>query len=62
MTSRKSQIDKFREAAREHGADFDESKFDQALRKIASKDAKEQSEALKDLADQIGQTDAKPKR
>lgn len=32
----KPQLDRFKEAAREHGADVPEAEFDRALRKVAS--------------------------
>ena len=31
----KSQLDKFKQAAREHGADEDEARWDERLRKVA---------------------------
>lgn len=39
-TSRKSQVDKFREAARELETDDSEERFDQMLKKIAKAPAK----------------------
>lgn len=35
MEVEKTQADKFKEAAREHGADEDESRWDERLRKVA---------------------------
>lgn len=35
MTEQKSQADKFKEAAREHGADEDEARWEERLRKLA---------------------------
>lgn len=37
ISANKSQLDKFKEAARELGADEDEQKFDKALRKMRQK-------------------------
>jgi DNA-binding transcriptional regulator GbsR (MarR family) len=50
---KKSQIDKFRETARELGADEDESKFEATLRKVAKGEPK----ALDEMADKLGQKD-----
>jgi len=33
---KKSQLDKFKEAAREHGADEDEARWDERLKKVAN--------------------------
>jgi hypothetical protein len=35
MTDKKTQADKFKEAAREHEADEDEKRWDERLRKVA---------------------------
>lgn len=35
MTEKQSQADKFKQAAREHGADEDEGRWEERLRKIA---------------------------
>jgi hypothetical protein len=35
MTEKKTQPDKFKEAAREHGADEDEKRWEERLRKVA---------------------------
>jgi hypothetical protein len=35
VTNGKSQSDKFKEAAREHGADEDESRWEERLKKVA---------------------------
>ncbi len=49
----KSQIDKFKEAARALETDEDEAKFNAALRKVAKADPK----GLGELAEMLGQTD-----
>lgn len=58
MASKKPQIDKFREAAAELGDDLDEAKFDATLRKMAHGTPKEQSEAMDEMADMLGQKDS----
>ena len=35
MNADKAQLDKFKEAAREHGADEDEARWDERLKKLA---------------------------
>ena len=52
---KKSQIDKFRDKARELGADESAEKFDAALRKVAT--AKPDPKAMDELAEMIGQKD-----
>ena len=54
---RSSQLAKFKEAAREHGADESEDTFNSALKAIAIK--KGVPEALERLADDLGQNDPK---
>lgn len=36
VTPKRGQLQRFKEAAREHGADVSEAEFDRALRKVAS--------------------------
>lgn len=50
---KKSQIDEFRDTAREIGADDNEANFDAALRKIAKGDPK----AMDKMAEKLGQKD-----
>ncbi len=59
MTAKKSQIEKFREKAREVGVDENEAKFGAALRKMAHGTPKEQQEATDELADMLGPNDPK---
>lgn len=51
--AKKSQIDKFKDAARDIGADDNEANFDAALRKVAKGDPK----AIGEMANKLGQTD-----
>jgi hypothetical protein len=51
--AKKSQFDKFKDAARDIGADDNEANFDAALRKIAKGDPK----ALDEVAKKLGQKD-----
>lgn len=53
--AKKSQIEKFRDKARELGADESADKFDAALRKVAT--AKPAPKAIEELADMVGQKD-----
>jgi hypothetical protein len=53
--AKKSQIEKFREKARELGTDLDEAKFDAALRKMAHGTPKERQEATDELTNMLGQ-------
>ena len=53
--AKKSQIDKFREAAAELGDELDEAKFDETLRKMAHGTPKEQQEATDEMAYMLGQ-------
>ena len=53
--TKKSQIDKFRDKARELGADESADKFDAALRKVATH--KPDPKALDGSAEMIGQKD-----
>jgi hypothetical protein len=53
MAMTKSQIEKFRDAAKAVEADDNEANFDAALRKIAKGDPK----ALDEMAEKIGQKD-----
>ncbi len=53
--AKKSQIDKFRDAAKAVEADDNEANFDAALRKIAKGDPR----ALDEVAEKIGQKDPK---
>jgi len=56
---KKSQIDKFRDKARELGADESADKFEAALRKVATH--KPDPKAIDDLAEMIGQKDPNSK-
>lgn len=40
MTEKKAQADKFKEAAREHGADEDEQRWEERLKKVAKAEPK----------------------
>jgi hypothetical protein len=55
--TKKPQIEKFREKARELGIDLDEAKFDAALRKMAHGTPQEQQEATDEIGDMLGQKD-----
>lgn len=60
--AKKSQIDKFREAARAVETDGDEDKFNAALRKVSKADPEKVKKALErgetdSLAKDLGQTD-----
>jgi hypothetical protein len=57
--AKRPQIDKFRDKARELGADESEDKFDAALRKVAT--AKPDPKAIDVLAEMIGQKDPNSK-
>ncbi|RAN36783.1 hypothetical protein [Hyphomonas sp. GM-8P] len=48
MTKQPSQLDKFKEAAREAEADMDEKSFDQALGKLAKSEKPERSPRIND--------------
>lgn len=50
---KKPQIEKFKDTAREIGADADETQFNDVLRRVAKGDPK----AIDELADKLGQTD-----
>jgi hypothetical protein len=56
--AKKSQIDKFREKAREIGADLDESAFDEALRKVA-KTTRNRDEGCDDAPDHVDHNEKK---
>jgi len=56
--TKKSQIEKFRDKARELGADESADKFDAALRKVAAH--KPAPKAVDEPAEKIGQKDQKP--
>ncbi len=58
--TKKPQIEKFREKARELGDEIDPEKFDAALRKVASHQATPKD--LNDLAEMIGQTEPDPSK
>jgi len=45
MTGKKSQSEKFKEAAREHGCDEDEAAFEKKLREIAQQKPKKEKPA-----------------
>jgi len=57
--TKKPQIEKFREKARELGVDENEAKFDAALRKMAHGTPKEAQEATDELANMLGQSEKK---
>lgn len=58
--TKKPQIEKFKEAARELGLDDDaQAKFDAALRKMVTGAPKEAKEAADEITDMIGQSGAK---
>jgi hypothetical protein len=59
VASKKSQIEKFRDKARELGIDESESKFDAALRKMVHGTPKEAQEATDELSDMLRQNDPK---
>ena len=54
---KKTQIEKFKDTAREIGADADEAQFDDMLRRVAKGDPK----AIDDVADKLGQNDPNAK-
>ncbi len=55
--TKKPQIEKFRELAREKGADLSEEEFEAALRKLAKADPNPKD--IQDLAAKLGQTEKK---
>jgi hypothetical protein len=60
LMQKKSQIEKFRDKARELGADESADKFAAALRKVAT--AKPEPKALDELAEMIGMKDPDKKK
>lgn len=57
MADKKTQIEKFREAARAHEADESEDAFNASLKAIATN--KNVGPAMERLAEELGQTDPK---
>lgn len=47
MTDKRTQLEKFKEAAREHGCDESEEVFDEMLKKLAKPEPKKEGESDK---------------
>ena len=63
MTEHKqTQLDKFKEAAREHGADEDEGHWDERLRRVAKSASAPSAEASEATKPQVGRAKDAPRK